>query len=76
MDQNYSRYTDEQISQAQNVDLLEFAQRQGFVCVKQGSEYRLKGYGGLMINPDKNSFYCHSRQEGGESYTKPFYTSP
>lgn len=61
----YSRYTDEQIQQAQSIDLLEYVRSRGFNCEKQGQEYRIKGYGGLMINPNKNSFYIHSRQEGG-----------
>lgn len=62
---NYSRYTDEQIQQAKNTSLLDFAKKQGFDCIKQGNEYAIKGQGGLRIKPDKNSFYIHSRQEGG-----------
>lgn len=65
MNEKYNRYTDEQINTAQNVDILEFARSKGFDCEKQGREYRLKGNGGLLVNPQTNSFYIHSKQEGG-----------
>lgn len=58
-------YSEEQIQRAVNTDIMAFAESKGFECKRQGSEYRISGYGGLVINPEKNSFYIHSRQEGG-----------
>lgn len=65
MNERYNRYTEEQINTAQNIDILEYARSKGFDCEKQGREYRLKGNGGLLVNPQTNSFYIHSKQEGG-----------
>ena len=58
-------YSEEQIQRATNIDIVSFAESKGFEPKKQGSQYRISGYGGLMVNPEKNSFYIHSRQEGG-----------
>lgn len=58
-------YSKEQIQQAYSIDLLEFARSEGYNCVKQGSEYRVKGYAGLIIDAEKNCFYWHSEHKGG-----------
>lgn len=52
----YKRYTDEQIEQAKNADLVEFVRSHGFDCETVGKEIHVKGYGGLYINPQKNLF--------------------
>lgn len=62
----YKHYTDEQINEAKNIDLLEFVKSKGFQVEKAGREFRVKGFGGLMIKPDSNEFYIHSRNEGGK----------
>lgn len=62
----YKRYTDDQIEQANNMDLTDFVKSQGFDCEKVGREIHIKGYGGLYINPEKNNFYNFSESIGGK----------
>ena len=59
----YKRYTDEQIEQAKNADLVEFVRSHGFDCETVGKEIHVKGYGGLYINPQKNLFTIFSQSK-------------
>lgn len=53
----FKRYTDEQIEQAKNADLVDFVRSHGFE-LKQKSRDSLKipHYGGLIITPSKNAW--------------------
>lgn len=59
------RYSEEQIEQAKNMSILEYAQTHGYNCKKAGREYHITGYGGLYVKPENNSFYNHSQEKGG-----------
>lgn len=59
------RYSEEQIEQAKNMSILEYAQTHGYNCKKVGREYHIEGYGGLYVKPENNSFFNHSQQKGG-----------
>lgn len=61
----FKRYTPEQIEQANNTDISEYAQAH-FQCEKAGKEIHIKGYGGLYVNPETNEFFCHSENKGGK----------
>lgn len=61
-----SRFTDDEIERANNIDLLNYAINQGLHPKKVGPvSYHIKGYGGLYINPEDNTWYCFSRNKGG-----------
>jgi len=49
-------------------DMVGYAQQHlGVQAVQTGSEYRLPGNGGFLINPEKGVWYHHSGQEGGDA---------
>lgn len=58
-------YSNEQIARAKNIDIIAFAESKGMTLERSGREYRIKGYGGLTVNPSTNDFYIHSQQKGG-----------
>lgn len=62
---DFKRYSDEQISQANNADIAEYVQSR-FNCEKAGKEIHIRGYGGLYVNPNNNTFYRHSENIGGK----------
>lgn len=59
------RFTDEQISEANQISLLELSKRLGYQPEKWGTNYHIKDHGGLYINDEKNSFYCWAQESGG-----------
>lgn len=60
------RFTDEQLSQANNTNLMDYAISQGFELKKAGIDsYHIEGYGGLYINPRLNKWNCFSQEKGG-----------
>lgn len=61
----FKRYSDDQISQANNADIAEYVQSR-FNCEKAGKEIHIRGYGGLYVNPNNNTFYRHSENIGGK----------
>ncbi|MCM1327939.1 MAG: DUF3991 and toprim domain-containing protein [Ruminococcus sp.] len=61
----FKRYSAEQIEQANNADIVSYAQTH-FQCEKAGKEIHIKGYGGLYVNPETNAFYRHSENIGGK----------
>lgn len=63
----YKRYTEQQIEQAKNVDIADFAKSHGFECKQVGREIHVKGYGGLYINPEKNIFSIFSQSKADGS---------
>ena len=58
-------YTKEQIEQANNADIAEYVQAH-FNCEKAGKEIHIRGYGGLYVNPNNNTFFRHSENIGGK----------
>lgn len=61
----FKHYTKEQIEQANNADIAEYVQAH-FNCEKAGKEIHIRGYGGLYVNPNNNTFFRHSENIGGK----------
>lgn len=60
------RFTDEELTQANNVNLMDYAISIGLELKKVGKDsYHIEGYGGLYINPILNKWNCFSKGEGG-----------
>lgn len=58
-------YSKEQIEDAKNISILDYAQRNGFHCKKVGNEIHITGFGGLYVNSNTNAFYNFSAAKGG-----------
>lgn len=58
------KFTEEQISQANQVSLIELVKRLGYQPEKRGTNYHIRDYGGLYISHQKNSFYCWAQEYG------------
>lgn len=56
-------YKQEQISRANQIDLVAFMQLRGETLERAGTEYRWKRHASLMIRGNK--WYRHSRSQGG-----------
>ncbi len=57
MASEYKHYTEEQIAQANNTDLLEFVRSQGYTLQQVGRDYRVPEIGNsFYISPDNNKF--------------------
>ena len=60
------RFTDEEITKANNVNIMDYIINQGIIPKRVGSNsYKVEGYGGLHINPTKNMWNCFSQNKGG-----------
>jgi hypothetical protein len=60
-------YTNEQIERAKNVDIADFMQQRGYEIHKDSrNQVSIKNNGGLVINPNKNEWYWHSKNVGGK----------
>ncbi|MFC0290604.1 DUF3991 domain-containing protein [Bombilactobacillus bombi] len=61
-----ARFTDEQVQQANNVDIVSFCQENGIDFEEESNRYvRLVEHDSLLIDRKKNTFYWNSRQVGG-----------
>lgn len=60
-----NRFTDEQLARANNVSIVDYAMQRGFKLKKFGKDYKLPGYGGLLISPQKNCWNWYSQNTGG-----------
>jgi hypothetical protein len=60
------RFTEEQIAQASDINIIAYAENRGF-DVKRISprSYKIPGYGGLYINADGHKWNCFSKGTGG-----------
>ena len=58
-------FTDEQLRRAEEVSLLDYARNKGFELRKKGKDYKIPGYGGLYISPNKNCWNWYSINKGG-----------
>jgi len=59
------KFTDDQISQANQISVLELSKQLGYQPEKRGSNYHIKDHGGFYISDTKNSFYCWAEERGG-----------
>lgn len=60
------RFTNEQVEQANQVDILKYAVNQGLNLKKVGTNsYKIPHHGGLFINPQANKWNCFSERMGG-----------
>lgn len=61
-------YTKEQIDIANNSDILDIARYMNMEYKKISSnEYKLPGYGGLIVNDKENLWFCFSENMGGKA---------
>jgi len=59
------KFTDDQISQANQISVLELSRQLGYNPEKRGSNFHIKDLGGFYISDAKNSFYCWAEECGG-----------
>jgi len=60
------RFTDEQIAQANDLNIIAYAQSRGYDVKKiSPRSYKIPGYGGLYINGDGLKWNCFSKGTGG-----------
>lgn len=60
----YQHFTEEQIDHANHVNIIEYARRQGYPVKEYHRGYwKIPGYGGLLIEPDK--WYWEAEHRGG-----------
>lgn len=60
------KFSEEELEQARNADLVSYLQRHGFDLKKEGKSYRVKNYsGGLIVT--NNRWYWQSERVGGKS---------
>ena len=57
----------EQIERARQASLADYVQRKGFDCELSRRELHVKGFGGLNINIETNSWYCFSQSKGSKN---------
>jgi len=63
-----SRYTDETLEQVTSINIIDYAINTGHDVSRQNSQFRLKEYGGLLINGEGNKwnrFSDDSKEAGG-----------
>lgn len=60
-----SRFSDEEIEKANNTNIMDYVNSLNLETARAGRTIKIKGYGGLYINPSENTWYCFSRNKGG-----------
>lgn len=64
----YIVYTQDELAQARETDMIEFLQRHnGYSFVREGSDYRCKEHNSLCIRSDRKRWYWNSHQVGGNN---------
>lgn len=64
--QNYTKYSDSQIEEARNVDIVNFLQRyEGFNFKPAGHFFKGIEHDSLMVRPDRKGWYWNSKAVGG-----------
>ena len=56
-----------QIESARKANLAEFFRNSGYECETHGAEIHVKGFGGLYVNTNTNSWYQFSEQRGDKN---------
>lgn len=59
------RLTDEEITKANNMDIMDYINELNLPYKKAGKTIKVEGYGGLYIDPVKNRWNCFSQDIGG-----------
>ena len=60
------RFTEEEITKANNVSLIDYVQSSGLKVEKAGDNYyHVRGFGGLYIDTSRNKWNCFSQNKGG-----------
>lgn len=59
------RFTAEELNLANSIDIVEYAKQKGHVVERFGQTYRIKGYGGLVIDETRTKFNWFSESVGG-----------
>lgn len=59
------RFTYEQLQRANSVSIMDYAMNRGFKLKRIGRDYKVPGYGGLIITPSKNCWNWYSQNTGG-----------
>ncbi len=59
------RFTDEEITKANNVSIMDYVNTLGLNTKKAGKTIKVEGHGGLCIDPVKNRWNCFSASKGG-----------
>ena len=68
----FQRYTEEQVLQANQVNLIEYAKAHGYpVREYHKGYYKIEGYGGLLLSPEKNSWYWEAACASGKARGGP-----
>lgn len=62
-----AQVTKEQIERARQASLADYVRSKGFECEQCRRELHVKGFGGLNINLDTNSWYCFSQNKGSKN---------
>lgn len=62
---NIRRFTNEEIEMANNKSILEYIKLSNLETIKAGKTIKVKGYGGLYIDPLNNRWNCFSERKGG-----------
>ena len=60
-----SKYTKEQIAQANEMDLVSYLESRGYALMRQGSQYRLKEHDSLYVKGNK--WFWHSEHKGSKT---------
>lgn len=63
--ESYKRYTDEQIERANKINIVQLAKMYGYQVKEKAKEARIPDMGGLIIDKDRNRWYCFSLHQGG-----------
>ncbi len=53
-------FSNEEIDQANQVSILEYAKKLGYAPKRVGRDYKISGFGGLYIDDQRNCFNCFS----------------
>lgn len=63
---NMEFYSKEQIAEAANISIYDYARTHGYRCEfkPNSDEVHVRGFGGLFVNIKKNCFYNHSEKDG------------
>lgn len=63
----FQRYTKEQVLQANQVNLIEYAKAHGYPVREYHKGYfKIEGYGGLLLSPEKNCWYWEAESSAAE----------
>lgn len=63
--ESYKRYTDEQIERANKINIVQLAKMYGYQVKEKAKEARIPDMGGLIIDKERNRWYCFSLHQGG-----------